>query len=749
MRKIALLALIMIMALTFGGCAKIPLNKSDDEVTQITGKERTFVESEFVNPALRFRPLPIIHSDEYSKWGVNESNLNLIKDYGYGGVVTNVSFNNYLENEELWESYVRNIKYAIDVLGLRVWIYDELHYPSGAAGGLVLRDNPEWQAEGLVNDINYASKGQTVTVEVPYGHNLVFAKAFKGTTVDDMDLSSETDLMSRLSNGKITYTAQDSSVIITQYSKYFYEGTHAVNNWAALRRYINILKKEPVQKFITVTYEEYKKRLGNYFSKVEAFFTDEPSMLGTYFDGPPTTPAVVDPVDPNIPLYPTVNYASDIAPKFKAARGYEMGSNTVYLFSGTSDDAKRFRWDYYKTLGELMSSNYSGQIAKWCGDNGVKMSGHFLLEENIYMHPVFNGNLIQNMMPMQIPGIDLLTAYPETAASWAVTAAKFASSAAHFKGTTQVMSEVSDAFDSYKNPSIYGRICSVAVQYAFGVNNINSYYYIQNMSEEENKLFALTIGRMGYMLDGGAHECRVAVYYPIEGVYTDTLPPEHLNRFNSNVITTSNNFTSVSKKLSEKQIDFDYLDSINLSKCEVKDGALVTPSGEKFTVLIIPKTNALEDATIDKLLEAAEKGVRIVMQQTDGILANKATLQSKTNSALSTLTGYSNFYYCQTPDAVVNTVNTLGVKSVNLSIANSKIIATKHKYKNNSVFMFVNTSDKNASLTITINEQGETYKLWDIYDGSVKYINAEWNKDDTSTINISVPAERCVFVTVE
>ena len=38
----------------------------------------------------------------------------MLKEYGYGGVATNVSFlENYLESEEMWDSFVSNVEYAI------------------------------------------------------------------------------------------------------------------------------------------------------------------------------------------------------------------------------------------------------------------------------------------------------------------------------------------------------------------------------------------------------------------------------------------------------------------------------------------------------------------------------------------------------------------------------------------------------------------------------------------------------------
>lgn len=741
------LACLTAAALLLSGCGKV-----DDKLTPppIVGNERTFDEEAFSDPALKFRPLPIIHASEFETNGVDKATLDMLKEYGYGGVATNVSFlENYLESEEMWDSLVSNVEYAIEELGLRVWLYDELHYPSGAAGGLVLRDHPEWQAEGLVNGTKIVSAGESVEISAPHGHSLAFAKAFAGTGVDDMDLSDCVDLMPRVKNGTLTWQADKDRVVAVQYVKYFYEGTHAVNNWAELRRYINVLKAEPVQEFIRVTHEQYKSRLGKYFGNgIEAFFTDEPSMLGTYFDGPPRTPGVKDPVDPDIPLLPTANYSSDMTEKFLKLRGYSPENYYSYLYEGESDAAKRFRWDYYKTLGELMASNYSGQIGAWCEDNGVSLTGHFLLEEDIYMHPIFNGNIMRNLSNMQMPGIDLLTANPATAVNWCSTTAKFAASAAHFGGKSKVMSEVSAAFDAVETSDMYAKLGSVAVQYAMGVNQIGTFYRPHQMSEEENRLFTDTIGRMGYMLDGGVHESNVAVYYPIEGIYIDTLPPAHLNRFNDKVRNTSANFSDLVRTLVANQIDYDVLDAVNLAACEVEEGALVTPSGERFKAIVVPRTKALEDAAVQKLAEAAAGGVSVIMQNTDGILSNTAAGQAALTQALDDITTSRNFSYQKTATNVSDYLRELGVKSVVLEKSNRDVVAVKHKYKNNSVFMFVNSSPQNVNITVRLNEIGDLYRQWDVYGGAVELISVRTEGEET-IVDLSLPANRCTFITVE
>ena len=65
------------------------------------------------------------------------------------GIVVNIyQENGYLENRDNWANFEIAMKEAVR-LGFRIWLYDENGYPSGGAGGIVLRDRPEREAKGI------------------------------------------------------------------------------------------------------------------------------------------------------------------------------------------------------------------------------------------------------------------------------------------------------------------------------------------------------------------------------------------------------------------------------------------------------------------------------------------------------------------------------------------------------------------------------------------------------------------------
>ena len=100
----------------------------------------------FMDPPAQYRMNPMIHI-----WPEHDSRLFMeaLKDYGFGGVVTNVyqedGFTSNPKNLHRFSAIVQELEQS----GLPYWVYDESGYPSGSGGGLVLREHPELEAKGL------------------------------------------------------------------------------------------------------------------------------------------------------------------------------------------------------------------------------------------------------------------------------------------------------------------------------------------------------------------------------------------------------------------------------------------------------------------------------------------------------------------------------------------------------------------------------------------------------------------------
>lgn len=672
---------------------------------------------------------------------------------GYGGVVMNVSWSSdYLNNVRAWASFADNVSYALDK-GMYVWIYDEYGYPSGSAFGNTLKGHPEYEAQGLVSTYTAVAAGKSSTASLLHGHDrIVAAFVYDGKDKDSIDLTSGVDVSNRISSDgdSVSYTNNSASpkVLVSYMSKPWYENTHSMENWYAQQRYINMLIPEPAERFIEITHEKYYEYVGEHFGKgIKAFFTDEPAMQGNYFNISERQRIVIDKPDPDVPIVECLNYSDRLFDDFRSAYGYDLKDNLGYLYRDDgSAFAKQVRMDFYGLTSELFRKNYFGATADWCDAHGVKSSGHLLLEETLYQNPWFEGNMLQLLGTMGIPGSDLLYSTARRAAQDSCIVSKMASSAADFNGKKDTFAEISGAFDGTAG-DMYSQLNAVGVQVAMGINNFSSYYYQgNNHTLEEDKIFSKAIGRMRYMVTGSEHRSKVAVYYPYEGVSAETLPTLNMWTATEGATEISNSFSDVCRALISKQVDYVLADYINLSKCTVESGALLTPNGERVESIVIPYTTALRSEAVNKLIEALDAGVEVILvggterivcerghnedaKKFSSVVSRAKTAASGASAANSLRSGGKTYAYLDDAHA-------------------SDIYVTKRENANYSVFTVVNAYTENRSYGFTLEAKGSSAYYYDAVSGDISKINAVF-KGGKVTFDLTLPANRTGFILVK
>lgn len=98
-------------------------------------------------PSAPERPLKIVHRIPSGR--ATPEGMRYYERLGLGGLVTNMPFGrDYLRSEKHWRTLAEAVE-ACRKLGLIVWLYDEEGYPSGEAGGLVLAEDPSFEAAGF------------------------------------------------------------------------------------------------------------------------------------------------------------------------------------------------------------------------------------------------------------------------------------------------------------------------------------------------------------------------------------------------------------------------------------------------------------------------------------------------------------------------------------------------------------------------------------------------------------------------
>ncbi|MCC6145725.1 MAG: hypothetical protein IT368_18110 [Candidatus Hydrogenedentes bacterium] len=546
----------------------------------------------FQTPPPRNRILPIVHMLPDSP-EQQEQLLDTRVQKGFGGIVTNVSFADYLKSEDRWEDLVHTVQAAKE-LGLALWLYDERGYPSCKAGGLTLEGHPEWQAEGLLVNDTTSTGGGKVDLAIPPG-KVVRVAAFP-TKDGSMDLGAAIDLAGHVSDGQLSWEAPEGSWQILAITREFlHTGTHADGNLSDALPYPNLLMPEPTARFIELTHEEYARRLGHDLGQwFIATFTDEPSLMSLFLKRQP---------------WRVIPWAPNLAAAFQERRGYALDPLLPALIADAGPHCAATRYDFWRTVGELVAENYFGQIQSWCREHNTLSGGHLLMEEALLAHVALYGDFFRCIRRLDAPSMDCLTSIPAEV-PWYV--ARLISSAAELEGRSVTMSETSDHSQRYRPEGDTRPVRVVTedeirgtcnLQLLNGITTITSYYQFVDIPDDGLVRLNAWVGRCSTMLEGGHQVADVAVLYPVDSVWprfvpsrrwTEDCPPE-AKRIESV-------FRAAGNTLFEGRRDFTYVDSQTLAD-GVVDGGVLRHNDLAWRVVVLPAADTLPLAAWKNLAE--------------------------------------------------------------------------------------------------------------------------------------------------
>ncbi|MDH4242055.1 MAG: hypothetical protein OEW48_21040, partial [Phycisphaerae bacterium] len=462
-------------------------------------------------------------------------------------------FKNYLVSEDHWDNLIRAVEACREV-GLVVWIYDEEGYPSGAAGGLVLKRNPAFEALSLTHD---KSRKEPFALRPSYEH------------------------------------------------------THASNNFYAARRYPNLIDGRAVQCFIETTHEAYWLRLKKHFGKtIKALFTDEPSLMAVNIGPLPENVRknvrVVDGLDENVQPLPSVPWVYDLPDQYRKRYGQDLLKVRKSLFEGNDKPDRDVRRRFWSLVSDLVSERYFGRLQDWAQAHGVASSGHTLWEETPLHHVPLEGNALKALGRMDIPGLDLLNSDPEAVIYSGWLTAGLPASAAILNGRRKVMTEVSDfsqRMAGKDNASPANMQAVAAWQAALGVTEFTLYYSRGERSAGEYHSYCDFVGRLNAVLREARPVPKVLLYYPIYDLWAEYIPVAEkltIQSQSKRMQQIQKSFLELGQWMVRRQISFALVDHELLAHADIRDAGLWI-GGQGFKALVLPAGLELPKPVTEKL----------------------------------------------------------------------------------------------------------------------------------------------------
>jgi hypothetical protein len=554
----------------------------------------------FVDPPARFRILKMVHGLPDAP-AAQDKLLAKLKTQGFGGMVANISFHEYLRNEQHWQSFVAGIHKAKQA-GMALWLYDEHGYPSGNAGGLTMAGHPEWEARGLLVADQVVGPGP-VTLDMPPGQlkRAVALPIVEGRIV----LDRAADLADKVRQGKLAWNApagQWHVMLVTE--DRLYEGTHAAVSLCDKLPYINLLQAEPTAKFIELTHGAYARHLGENLGQwFIATFTDEPSLMSLFMRPQP---------------YRVLPWSAEFAAQFSKRRGYAIDPLLPALVADAGPRGSRARYDFWLTVGELVSQNYFGQIRQWCRQHHVPSGGHLLYEESLLAHVALYGDFFRCARELDAPSIDCLTSLPAQV-PWYI--ARLISSVGELEGRVDTMCETSDHSQHFRRPGdtrpvqwvsedeIRGTCNRLIVN---GITTITSYYSFKNLGDEPLRRLNLWIGRACATLYGGHQVTDVALVYPVDSLWPKFTPSRHGTK---DVPQPGQEIGALYREAGQELFthgrDFTYVDSRALVEAKA-DAGVLRHGPLAWRVVVLPGVDTLPLAAWENLARFWRSGGAIV-----------------------------------------------------------------------------------------------------------------------------------------
>lgn len=531
----------------------------------------------FRQPPAEFTQFPFWFLNGALEEGELDRQLRDFKAHGIDGVVLHPRLGLTDDIEYLGPKYMQLIRTTVAEaarLDMRVMLYDEAMYPSGAAHGLVVKDNPEYAARAI-RVAEFPLHRDTCKLRLAEGEHLLVAAAIPQKD-GHLDLMAAENLPLMEAGFVVPLELQEKDArgyaIIATYSHGTIRGVHFGEDDGEPNapKAADLLNPAAMQKFLRVTYDAYYRELKEYFgSTVIAFFTDEPSIMGRCVDEKKLRPWSKD--------FLGYYTAAGNEPLDLLALWYDVGGQTAEL-----------QRRYWRTINQRLGESYYAQLSHWCEAHGIALTGHPAKSEDIGCLRYF-----------QIPGQDVVWRWVAPEKDLAITGkdstlAKCASDGARHSGARRNLNEAMGCCGPVGHP------------WDFTAGEMKWYYdwlFVRGTNLLVPHAFLYSVdGEPRYNErppDVGPHNAWWP-YYQYFAAYAKRLSWLNTDSYNTTqiaVLCQEDHLPwRIARPLYEQQIEFNYLEDQLLSSPQVRiaDGAIHIVR-QCYTVLCIEDVTVLDD----------------------------------------------------------------------------------------------------------------------------------------------------------
>ncbi|WP_379147977.1 glycosylhydrolase-like jelly roll fold domain-containing protein [Paenibacillus sp. sgz500992] len=614
--------------------------------------------------------------------------------------------------------------------GMKIWLLDDDHFPTGHAAGKVKEAPEELQRKFLGEryiDTMGPAKGTSLLLDTllmtglrptfSLRHNanglnkLISVVAVRRDPANGALLNECVDITEFVHEGTLYWDIPEG------YWRVFIISENKDGGSKEQEDYLNPLVRDSVRILLDTVYEPVYERYKADFGKTFAgFFSDEPG----FYNDKTTFDFNSRPGKQGVPL----PWSSEMPALLKQALGEDYPAQLYLLWHDAGEQSHIVRYTYMNIVSKLYAENFCNQIGEWCRARGVEYIGHVLEDNNVHARlgpgtgHFFRSLWGQDMSGLDVvlwqivPGFDQLSFRQPTGGEtdsefYHYGLAKLGVSLGHIdpKKQGRTMCEVYGAYgwaeglklmkwltDHMLVRGVNHFVPHAFTQKAFPEPDCPPHMYAGGKNPQYRYYGYLNqyINRISHLISGGTHVASAAVVYHAEAEWSGSAMYFH----------------KPVKVLMQHQIDCEVVPVDTLLEAAYVQDNKLHVNREDYCCLIVPYAEALPAAMIQRLLQFAEQGLSI--RFVDG-LPERSSEGIDVSGELALLSTHPDVKTCELRELAQN-LTADGYYDVKAQQYEPYLRNYHYTHDDLDVFMFFNESpNQMISTKIVLPVQGDVY----------------------------------------
>lgn len=292
--------------------------------------------------------------------------------------------------EDPWWDQLELIIQEAKKRDMRVWIFDDSHFPTGFANGKVA-DFPHLKKRVLTHHIVRAigpQKNLSLYTDKPFPVD-ISQKFFSAVAYSEDKIIQ---LEPNINNGKLYFDLPEGDWQI------FIMNISTQTDIAS--DHINMVDKESCQILINEVYEKHYARFKDEFGKtIVGFFSDEPAFRNEKGNKSDSK------IGKDMPL----PWSDEVEKLLKDILGKSYTQLLPHLWQNIDNETSKIRYTYMDVVTTLYKENFNDALGNWCRSHNVQYIGHIIEDRDSHARlGVGPGHFFRSMSGQDMAGSDVV-----------------------------------------------------------------------------------------------------------------------------------------------------------------------------------------------------------------------------------------------------------------------------------------------------------------------------------------------------